>query len=354
MRLRAFKILSFFLLAISGLEAIGTDPMGFGRNEPEHIEVNNRILAKVNGKGISVIDVMKKLDMVFYKSFPEYAEIVAARFQFYTMHWKDVYKQLLEKELILADVEELKLPVSNGDVRQEMETLFGPDMIDNLDKAGLSFDEAFKMVKGDIAIRRMLMAKVNAKAIRAITPQVIHQAYEEYAKNNIRSHEWIYYVISIRDPEDKDAEESANAIYQILAVDKTPLDQFIEKFKVTGIGKKSAINISQEFKHKDLEVSEIYKDVLFKMEPGTFSKPIMQQSRRDKTKVWRVFYLKQINQGGMVPFEEVEDQIRDNLIEAAVDKETEIYMNKLRNQFSVEELDVKTDGPDGFQPFKLK
>lgn len=354
MKSKALKILAFFILATSGLEAIGSDPMVFGKREPEHIEVNNRILAKVNGKGISVIDVMKKLDMVFYKSFPEYAEIVPARHQFYTMHWKDVLKQLVEKELILVDVEELKLPVSNGDVRQEMESLFGPDMIENLDKAGLSFEEAFKMVKGDIAIRRMMMAKVNSKALRAVTPQAVQTAYEEYAKNNIRSNEWIYYVISVRDPEDKDGQASINTIYKILAEDKVPLDQFIEKFKETGVGKKSAINVSQEFRHNDLEVSEIYKDTLFKMEPGTFSKPISQVSRRDKSQVWRVFYLKQVIQGGMIPFSEVDDQIRDNLLEAAIDKETDLYLAKLKTQYSVEEADIKTDGPDGFQPFVLK
>ncbi len=350
------KYLAFLsLIIISGnLTGAGLDSNLLSQKAPEHIEVNNRILARVNGKGISVIDVMKKMDIIFYGQYPEYAEIAPARYQFYMMHWKDVEKQLIDKELILVDVEESKLPVSNGDVRQEMETMFGPNMIDNLEKAGLSFDEAFKIVKGDIAIRRMMMAKVQGKAIRTVTPQAIHEAYEEYAKNNPRSHQWIYNVISIRDPDDKEGELSAKAVYKILADQKIPLKDFFEKFKETGVGKNSAINISDEFHHNDLEVSEAYKEVLFKLEPETFSQPVAQQSRRDRSKVWRIFYLKQVIPGGMVPFDEVEDQIKDNLIDIAVDKETDLYFIKLRKQFSVEEMEPATEGPEAFQPFMLK
>lgn len=357
MKAKCLNFLSLLLITAGTAESAiggGMDPGYLTQTAPQHIEVNNRILAKVNGKGVSLIDVMKKMDMIFYGQYPEYAEIVPARYQFYMMHWKEVEKQLVDKELILADVEESKLPVSNGDVRQEMELMFGPNMIENLEKAGLSFDEAFKIVKGDIAIRRMMMAKVQGKAMRSVTPQAIHEAYEEYAKNNVRSHEWIYYVISVRDPNDKEGEESANTVYKILAVDNVPLKDFIEKFKESGVGKNSAINISEELHHKDLEVSEAYKEVLFKLDSGTYSKPTMQQSRRDRSKVWRIFYLKQMVPGGMVPFDEVEEQIKDNLIDDAADKETDLYFKKLREHFSVEEMDYNSDGQDAYQPFLLK
>lgn len=344
--------LSCLIFAFSAAHAVGTDPMLFGSQEPHRIEINNRILAKVNGKPISLIDVMKKLDMVFYRAFPEYAEVISARFQFYTMHWKDVLKQLVDKELVFADFEETKIPVSNGDVRQEMETLFGPNMIENLDRAGLSFDEAFKMVHGDIAIRRMMFAKVNAKAMRSVTPQSILDAYEEYAKNNVRSHEWIYRVISIRDPSDKDGAETASIVYRLLTEDKVPLNELLSRITATGKGKNSAVSITDEMRHKDLEVSESFKEILFKMTPETYSQPIAQQSRRDKTTVYRVFYLKSIVQGGMVPFDEVEEQLKENLLEVAIDKETEIYFQKLREKFNVQEVDLSND--TAFQPFVLK
>jgi parvulin-like peptidyl-prolyl isomerase len=140
----------------------------------------------------------------------------------------------------------------------------------------------------------------------------------------------------------------------LLAVEKVPLTEFRDKFAETGVGKHSAVNMSEELRHKDLEVSEAFKEILFKLEPGTYSKPIAQKSRRDHSTVWRIFYLKQIIQGGMVPFDEVEEQLKENLIDAAIDKETDAYFAKLRERFSVEEPDLNTAGLNGFQPFILK
>ena len=40
----------------------------FGQ-EPK-LQINNRILANVNGKPISVIDAMKKMDVIFFRQFP--------------------------------------------------------------------------------------------------------------------------------------------------------------------------------------------------------------------------------------------------------------------------------------------
>ena len=86
------------------------EPFLFGGNSAQII-INNRVLARVNGKPISVIDVMKKMDMIFLRQYPEYAEVPQARFQFYELSWKHVLEDLIDKELILADAEEAKMQV---------------------------------------------------------------------------------------------------------------------------------------------------------------------------------------------------------------------------------------------------
>src|SRR5665647_2210950 len=83
------------------------------------IFVNNRILARVNGKPISAYDVMKKMDIIFFKQFPEYMSSTEARFQFYTYNWAHELEEMVTKELILADAKESKVEVSGGDLRQE-------------------------------------------------------------------------------------------------------------------------------------------------------------------------------------------------------------------------------------------
>src|SRR5580704_3365582 len=79
-------------------------PMLFGKGERK-IVVNNRILAKVNGKAISVLDIMKKMDMLFYRQYPQYANNAEARQQFYSMYWKTALQECIDKELIMADAQ---------------------------------------------------------------------------------------------------------------------------------------------------------------------------------------------------------------------------------------------------------
>lgn len=197
--------------------------------EPQHIFVNNRILAKVNGKAISVIDLMKKMDMIFYRQFPQYSSSIEARYQFYNMNWKHVLRELVEKELIMADAEEVKMEVSHGDIRQEMENMFGPNIIANLDKAGLTYDEAWKMVQEDQLLKRMMMVRVNTKAMRSVTPIQVKASYEEYAKNNADPDAWRYEVISIRGEDPSICAEAANYAYQLVTEEETPLQELAEK-----------------------------------------------------------------------------------------------------------------------------
>lgn len=331
------------------------DPFLFGQEQNLQIVVNNRILAKVNGKAISVVDVMKKMDILFYRQFPEYTSSVNARYQFYQANWKYILHELIDKELILADAEEVKLPVTGGDVRQEMETLFGPNIIVNLDKVGLSFDDAWKIVQGDITLRRMLFYRVNAKAIRNVTPQVIREAYESFAKDNIRPDTWTYQVISIRDRDPTKGAEAALAAHQLLTEDGVSLKDLPDRAKeMKSVGKKTVITVSNDLQHTDKEVSQTYKDILSPLKQGQYSQPTAHKSRTDKSTVFRIFYLKDVIPGGLIPFGEVENDLKNKLLDEAITNESKLYLDKLRQHFDVHESHFKEMYSDDFQPFMLK
>lgn len=319
-------------------------------DQDKRISVDNRILAKVNGKAISVIDVMKKMDMLFYKAYPEYTSVLEARYQFYQMNWKRVLEDLVDKELIIADAEEIKFPISNGDVRQEMETLFGPNIISNLDKIGLSYEEAWKIVSSDILLKQMLFVRGQAKAIKQVTPQVVHDAYEEFAKNNIRPATWDYVVISIRD-QDKDlAAEASFHVHKMLTEEKIPLQDLPAKIKElypqnTGL----KVTLSDVMHHQEKELSESYKNKLLTLRSGSFSEPIAQKSRSDATPLFRIFYLKEQTTEGPIPFSEIAKTLKDKLIDDGASKESDLYIKKLRKHFDVQESRFEAD----FQPFRL-
>lgn len=333
--------------------APAADPFILAQEEKAHIVVNNRILTRINDKAISVMDLMKKLDVLFYREFPQYTSSKVARFQFYQANWKSVLQELIDKELILADAEENKLPISNGDVRQEMEQLFGPNIIANLDKAGLTFDDAWKIVQGDITIRRMMYMRVNSKAIRDVTPQNVWDTYEEHVKQIVRPDEWTYRVISIRAKNQEDGAVAANLAYTLLTDHSTTLEQLPAALKALPNAKDVQVNVSEEFHHMDKEVSDNYKASLSKLENKQYSSPIAQKSR-DNSTVFRIFFLDEHFVGGPISFQEAEPRVKDKLIEMAIGKETEAYLNKLRKHFALHQDEIAQLTASDFQPFVLK
>lgn len=348
------KVLHFLVAfaALSSTIPLAAEPSLF-RSQPEKIHVNNRVLATTNGKIITVMDVMKKMDIVFYRNFPEYASSVPARLQFYQTNWSDVLQDLIDKELVMADAEEMKLPLTNGDVRQEMEEIFGPDIIHNLDRAGLTYDEAWNSIKGDIIIRRMLYYRVNTKAQAQATPQAIQTAYEQYAKENVRPKEWTYYMISVRDEQDEKGAKIANQIYQQLQKTPVKIETLQDNLKKWLGDNIAQVNVSTKFSHMENEVSDENKQILATLSPGNYSKPIAQKSRATKSTVYRLFYLDSMNPGGAPPFDEVKDEIKSYLTDEAISKETASYLERLRAHFGVDKINARETLPADFEPFSL-
>jgi len=353
-----YKILIFLLLTFSlvntALPAVSENFSLSGAEKEKQVFVNNRILAKVNGKAISVIDIMKKMDMHFYKMYPQYTSSAMARFQFYQMSWKSVLSELIDKELIIADATENKLVISSGDVRQELENLFGPNIIVNLDKVGLTFDEAWKMVQDDITLKRMIYVRVHSKALRKVTPKDVREAYEEYAKNNIKNDEWHYQVVSIRNPDPAKGAETAQFAFHLLTDKKVPLKDLPAHITTfADWSSKTKLNVSEEFNHTEKDLAPNYKEYLSQLAANTYSQPIAQVSRKDNSTVCRIFYLKEMVPGGVVPFNEVENKLKEQLLDEVIDKETADYLKKMRRHYNVQESDLK-ELTGSFEPFVLK
>lgn len=351
-----FRLFVPLLLIATRCEIYGQSPSFLlDREDDKEIVVHNRILAKVNQKAITVMDVMRKMDMVFFREFPEYSSVPPARYQFYMGNWKGFLQDLINKELILADAEENKLNVNNGEVRQEMEQLFGPNIISNLDKAGLTMEEAWKMVQTDIMIRRMLMYRVNSKAWRQVYPQDVKQAYEQYAKEHVQSDTWVYAFMTIRDPDENKGRQWAERVYQFLVEEKTPFEEISEKLRASFSEEEAcAITFSKEFQHKEQDISPEFKKILQTLTPDSYSLPVLQKSRNDNTRVYRIFYLKEMIVDQIPAYGEMAASLKDRMVQKIVDLETDKYINKLRRHFGIDKEDIEIMIPENFQPFSLE
>ena len=271
------------------------------------------------------------------------------------MNWKTVLEEMVEKELIIADAEESKVEISHGEVRQEMETLFGPNIIANLDKAGLTHEEAWKMIQEDLLIRRMMMIRVNQKAFRKVTPSVIKETYEKFAEENIKPDSLIYQVITVRGADTDRNKEAATIAHRMLVEEKTPIEELNEKIKQhPEIGEETSFNISDVNTHTEKEISDAYKSILFELGTLSYSEPVAQKSRASKSDVYRIFFLKEKVVGGAPPFQTMENKIKNFLIEKEMEVETEAYIAKIRKHFNVHKEDNTKKLPEGFQPFVLQ
>ncbi len=322
-----------------------------GPQEPK-ISVNNTLLAKVNGNTISVLDVMKKMDMVLHQNYPQYADSSQARFQFYTTSWRPIFMEMIDTELILSDAQDKEIKLSDGEIREEVENRFGPNVMQTLDKIGIAYDDAWKMVKNELIVRRMMWFFVHSKAIQMISPQAIRGSYQNYLKENPPFQEWIYRVISIRSENDSTAE--VDELYRLLhdGGQSPESAAFLKEWEIAHPSSK--ILVSTEFKAKDQELSESHKAILVSLTPGTYSQPTCQVSRSDNKNVYRIFYLAEQNDHPAPAFETLANQLKNELTQKAVAKESENYLLKLRKHYGFDPSRLKETVPDNIQPFHLE
>ncbi len=195
--------------------------------------VYNRILAKVNGKTISVVDLMKKMDLFLQKNYPDLAHSKAARYQFYSSQWRDYLSQMIDTELMIADAEKLEVKVSEAEVREEILNRFGPNVMPALDKLGLTYEETRQMIHDEMIVQRMMWFRVNSKALVTVNSQDVKDAYQRYCQAHPELQKWQYRVLSIRSPDKTASQALASKAFELLG-NKANIDSIAEQLHAPG------------------------------------------------------------------------------------------------------------------------
>ncbi len=345
--------LLLFLLCLFSSSPLRAEPSLMPTNvEPDELIIHNRIVAKVNGKTISVIDVMKKMDLFLQKHYPELVGSKGARFQFYSSQWRDYLTQMIDQELMLADAEHLEVKVSDAEVREEILERFGPNIMSTLDSIGLNYDEARKMVHDEMIVQRMLWFRVNSKALVSVNSRDIKTAYESYCAANPEMQEWHYQVLSIRSPNKQASEAIAHRAFDLLhsQMALAALPDALKPSEDDGI----SITVSSDLQADEKNISQVHKDVLVTLTENSYSKPIAQVSRIDNSVVYRIFHLKKHVIKKVPPFQKLADQLKDHLLQEAASKENAQYIAKLRQRLGYDEKHMMETLPNDFQPFALR
>lgn len=322
----------------------------FSPEEKNVLLVQPRILAYVNGKAITVVDLMSKMDLVFYEKYADYADSLPFRYQFYQMSWRIVLQDLIDQELMLADAEELKIELSRGEIRKEMEKRFGPNVVANVQKARLQYDEAVALVRADMIIQRLLYFKVHTPSLRYTTPKEVQIAYEEYQKANQLPAEMTYRVISVRSNMPERAKEVAVLMHEHLLAGES-IDDVLRQMQTE---EDVQVSAGEEEKRLEGDLSESYRMVLTALKPHSYSEPLIQESRRRGETLFRVFHLIALRPAGALPLGQVEEKLKEDLLNEANERLTTNYLKGLRSRYRVEEMQDYKKIPEAFEPFQMK
>ncbi len=339
------RVIYFFILVLSCA-------VGFAEDSEGQLIINNRILARIQNKTISVLDIVKRMDVQLARSYPEYANNPMARYQFFNSQWRSTLNQMIDNELMMADAEKLELKIPDADIREQMHERFGPNIMPTLDKLGITYDEAWQMLYSENVVQRMMWYRVQSKAINGIGPHEIKEAYKKYCVLNPPIETWKYQVLSIRAPDEKTGAELAQKARQDLQEEGACFKVLGEKAKEL-LDSSISFNISEEYEVTGKNLSESHKAILTSLPAHSYSEPVKQVSRFDQSIVHRIFYLKDHKITQTAPFEEKSEELYQNLVQQAMDREGKIYLTKVREKFNFDEKFL-LDIPDDFVPFAFR
>ncbi len=319
------------------------------------IKLNHWVLAKPNGHPITTLDLAKRLEVVFYQNYPDYASSQQARLQFYSQAWRELLNDQIDNQLMLLDAEEKHVKVADGDVRQELEQMFGPNVVATIDELGLTYTEAVEMIREDLTVQQMRGAMIHARASMAITPERLQETYEKFATNFTPVDRCKYQMLTIRHGNEATAREAA-AVANRLAGEGLTLEEIYDKMdnerregKLAGT---LSIRVSELEERPVPSLATAYRDQLTEMTVGTTSGAIEQKSRSGDA-VFRLFHLASWTEDELPLFDDVVDQIYSALLQNEVGDKQEIYLGKLRHQYGITEEYLATMIPDAFTPFTL-
>jgi hypothetical protein len=324
------------------------------------IVVNNRILTKINGKSISVLDVMKQMDVFLSRYYPQYLNSKTARYQFYSSQWRQTLQQMIDHELMVADAEAHDIKISDGDVREKIHTRFGPNVMETLDTLGISYDEAREIIHQDMIVEKIEGFRVVSKTLQKVTSQDIKNSYERFIKENPPKEEWKYQFLTIRNSDQAPEESAAEKTGKKLALSLLDFKDKAQKSLALAADlckaelptdSTASFTVSQEFSVEDKALSQSHRDALLQLELGQWSGPITQLSR-DGSAVVRIFHLKDHIKTKAPAFTAIANDLKQKLLNATFELEKQSYVAALHKKFNFDEKSL--DIPPNFEPFAAR
>ncbi|MDX8431082.1 MAG: hypothetical protein SNF33_04680 [Candidatus Algichlamydia australiensis] len=320
--------------------------------EEQHIIINNRPLVKVFDKTFSLMDVVKRMDLFLHRYWPAAFDSKASLYQYYMGNWRVTLDEMVNNQFILKEAEEKKMEVSDGEVREEMEERFGPNIMANLDKLHLTYEEAKEHIHEQLVVGKLTGYFVHSKALQDVGPQKIKDSYAIIKEKNPNSDLYTYQVLSVSGSDEKLCEEAAKRASSLLSAGLTGLSEAAEKVREEFEGVK--IRVGNDYVVESTKLSPMHKQVLAALDVGEVSLPENQKSRANPKGVWRLFHLKDHVEKQAVAFKEKEEEIKSALLRERLDVHQNNFTTTLRKKYNFTSEEIEQNIPENYQPFIMQ
>ncbi len=345
----------FFFLLVCAFSLLQANPLlsppsfSLEQEEPSLV-IHNALLAKIQDKPITVFDVVKRLDMQFYRIYPELKDKTMARYQFYKNSWKAVLQDLIHTELILLDASKKEVKLPDGEIREEFENRFGPNSRKTLEKLKLDYEEAWDITRKELLVQKMLGFFVHYKAQQKVTPEGIWNAYQAHLEKNPSSEEFLYRVVTVKagskEEAKKLAEETALSLVNYtsdLDSSKVSLDELKKAYK------ESSVQVSSLFTQKKEDLSSSFFSALAPLKEKEFSPPI--EFSQKGSSFFRLFYLQEKKETQGASFEALSSSLREEVFQKKAEEASQVYLEKLKKIYK---HNIQTYLSENFEPFSLQ
>lgn len=349
--LKVFITLLMPLLLIQGIPKENT--FHKAKVSKTKIAVNNIPLAKINGKVISLADVVKELDLRMYLHNPEDYKNPNLRFGFYKESWKRQLDELVHLELLRKEADERKLKVTDADVRQELVSRYGNDIVKTLHEVNFTYEDVKNSVRNDVLAQQMNWFGYINKAFYKIGPQTLKTAYDEHVAANPGTETWKYQFLTVRV---KDKVKADQITFKMKALDPSNFSnlQSLKDSLISLFSKEEEfkISISDQLSVDDKSIAPEHKTLLASLPIDTITPPICKLQNNEY--VIRLFQLKDHIKSEPMPFSQMSDRLRSELISKVLDKDRQNFFQRLKDKYGYSDEQIYIKIPEGFEPFSLK
>lgn len=298
-----------------------------GKKDPTGLAIHDRVLFKVDEENVvTTLDVIQKLNILFYTSYPHLIDSYPARSQYYSAMWPVVLESILDEFLMYADAKEKKLDVDPTTVNQEIEEILGRDLTPFYSHFDMTPEDIVKVIERTLTAQRVMGMMVRSKAMLKVTPGKIKEAYDKLAREAEKRFVWKYRVLTIKAATESLASSIAEKVSTRLNETKC-WDK--ERLLSLVLSQGGQFTCSDEFCRNDDELSESHKQELLEV---AYPEKWCGLPKASKSG-YKLFVLVDKSVGSVAPLEELEAQIKQRLFASAAVELEKQYKEKLRARY---------------------